>query len=192
LIYQETDVIEIEADPRAVKQILLNLTTNAIKFTPEGGVVNIHVESKSAGLIVNVKDTGIGISQEDIKRLAQPFEQIDSQHSRQHEGTGLGLALSKSLVNLHGGNFHIHSGVGEGTTVTFTLPIRPPVEKAKIDPNKVGSEISRLAQDIADVLTEGEKSFLVKRKPLTKQPIPYAPKTENAAQSPQLRNGTQG
>ena len=169
LIYRQTDVIEIEADPRAVKQVLLNLATNAIKFTPEGGVVTITVEPKSAGLIVHVKDTGIGISQEDIDRLAQPFEQIDSQHSRQHEGTGLGLALSKSLVQLHGGNFTIRSVIGEGTTVTFTLPIRPPKQKPKDDSNKVGSEISRLAQDIADVLTEGEKSFLTDQK---KQPLP--------------------
>lgn len=189
LIYRQTDVIEIEADPRAVKQILLNLATNAIKFTPEGGVVNISVEPKSAGLIVHVKDTGIGISQEDIERLAQPFEQIDSQHSRQHEGTGLGLALSKSLVQLHGGNFNIRSVIGEGTTVTFTLPIRPPKQKPKEDSNKVGSEISRLAQDIADVLTEGEKSFLTDQDRRTipansarRQATPYVPQ-DAAAQA---------
>ena len=152
LIYDGSETPEIEADPRAVKQILLNLTTNAIKFTPEGGMVRITVEPKSAGLIIHVSDTGIGISQEDIDRLAQPFEQIDSQHSRQHEGTGLGLALSKSLVELHGGNFKISSVVGEGTTVTFTLPTSVQKKAATPDTNEVGSEISRLAQDIADVL----------------------------------------
>jgi len=115
---------EIEADPRAVKQVLLNLMTNAIKFTPEGGTVSCEVTPNSAGLIVKISDTGIGIAQEDIERLANPFEQIDSQHSRQHEGTGLGLALSKSMVELHGGNF------------------------------KIESTLSRLAQDIADVLTD--------------------------------------
>ena len=156
LVYDENILPEIEADPRAVKQILLNLATNAIKFTPEGGVVTVAVEPKSAGLIVRVSDTGIGISKEDIERLAQPFEQIDSQHSRQHEGTGLGLALSKSLVELHGGNFTIESVVGQGTTVIFTLPNRPPEKKVVQDTNEVGNEISRLAQDIADVLTEGE------------------------------------
>jgi len=109
LLYDGSVTPEIEADPRAVKQILLNLTTNAIKFTPEGGMVRIAVEAKSAGLIIHVSDTGIGISAENIARIAQPFEQIDSQHSRQHEGTGLGLALSKSLVELHGGNFNISS-----------------------------------------------------------------------------------
>lgn len=156
LVYEEDIVPEIEADPRAVKQILLNLATNAIKFTPERGVVTIAVEAKSAGLIVRVSDTGIGISQDDIQRLAQPFEQIDSQHSRQHEGTGLGLALSKSLVELHGGNFSIESVVGQGTTVIFTLPNRPPEKKVVQGSNEVGNEISRLAQDIADVLTQGE------------------------------------
>lgn len=152
LIYDGTETPEIEADPRAVKQILLNLTTNAIKFTPEGGMVRIAVEPKSAGLIVHVSDTGIGISEQDIARLAQPFEQIDSQHSRQHEGTGLGLALSKSLVELHGGNFKISSVVGEGTTVTFTLPVTVQSKKTAPKSNEVGSEISRLAKDIADVL----------------------------------------
>lgn len=156
LVYDDAIVPEIEADPRAVKQILLNLATNAIKFTPEGGVVTLAVEPKSAGLIIRVSDTGIGISEEDIERLAQPFEQIDSQHSRQHEGTGLGLALSKSLVELHGGNFTIESVVGQGTTVIFTLPNRPPEKKAAKDTNEVGNEITRLAKDIADVLTEGD------------------------------------
>ena len=182
LIYEGSQTPEIEADPRAVKQILLNLTTNAIKFTPEGGMVRIAVEPKSAGLIIHVSDTGIGISKEDIARLAQPFEQIDSQHSRQHEGTGLGLALSKSLVELHGGNFQIDSVVGEGTTVTFTLPKTVQAKQPKSQSNEVGSEISRLAQDIADVLQASgaatapplEPAF----EPATQQvppPVQYAP-----------------
>ena len=156
LVFEDKPAKEIEADPRAVKQVLLNLITNAIKFTPEGGVVKVEVEPKSAGLIIRVTDTGIGISQEDIDRLAQPFEQIDSQHSRQHEGTGLGLALSKSLVELHGGNFNIQSKVGQGTTVTFTLPTKPPEVQEKAKPAEVGSEITKLANDIADVLSAGQ------------------------------------
>jgi signal transduction histidine kinase len=174
LVYDDTDLPEIEADPRLVKQILLNLTTNAIKFTPEGGVVTIAVEPKSAGLIVRVSDTGIGISAEDIARLAQPFEQIDSQHSRQHEGTGLGLALSKSMVELHGGNFKIESVVGQGTTVIFTLPNKPPEKKVVQDDNEVGNEITRLAQDIADVLTEGEIDTAGVA-PATPQPVAAPP-----------------
>ena len=173
LVYDDITQPEIEADPRAVKQILLNLTTNAIKFTPEGGVVTVAVEPKSAGLIIRVSDTGIGISEEDIARLAQPFEQIDSQHSRQHEGTGLGLALSKSLVELHGGNFTIESVVGQGTTVIFTLPNRPPEKKAVKSENMVGNEITRLAQDIADVLTEGEIN--TETNPIAPTPAPPPP-----------------
>jgi len=154
LIFSETELPEIHADPRAVKQVLLNLLTNAIKFTPEGGVVSVETAAKSAGLIIKVSDSGIGIAQENIDRLAKPFEQIESEHSRQHEGTGLGLALSKSLVELHGGNFVIESVLGEGTTVIFTLPNKPPEVEAPQEDNQVGSEISRLAKDIANVLTD--------------------------------------
>jgi len=192
LIYDDIMLPEIEADPRAVKQILLNLATNAIKFTPEGGVVTISVEPKSAGLIIRVTDTGIGISQEDIIRLAQPFEQIDSDHSRQHEGTGLGLALSKSLVELHGGNFTIESVVGQGTSVIFTLPNRPPEKKVIADSNVVGNEITRLAQDIADVLTEGEISTMAPQTPRASpppaaQPVSFVPHQAGtpAVQAPQ-------
>lgn len=181
LVYDGGETPEIQADPRAVKQILLNLTTNAIKFTPEGGMVRIAVEPKLAGLIVHVSDTGIGISKEDIERLAQPFEQIDSQHSRQHQGTGLGLALSKSLIELHGGNFKISSVVGEGTTVTFTLPVSVQPKKAEPQTNEVGSEISRLAQDIADVL---QASGSVAAPDLTPSPPP-PPAPQNAPVEPQ-------
>lgn len=178
LVFQEVEAKAIEADPRAIKQILLNLMTNAIKFTPEGGVVSVVVEPKSAGVIIRVSDTGIGISKEDIARLAQPFEQIDSQHSRQHEGTGLGLALSKSLVELHGGNFKIESVVGEGTTVIFTLPLSPPKVVEKSESTEVGSEITRLAQDIADVLSVGEASMeqrRVQNSPVASPPVAQQP-----------------
>jgi len=181
LVYEDQIMPEIEADPRAVKQILLNLATNAIKFTPEGGVVTIAVEAKSAGLIIRVSDTGIGISEEDIERLAQPFEQIDSQHSRKHEGTGLGLALSKSLVELHGGNFKIQSVVGQGTTVIFTLPNKPPAAKPVQSNTEVGNEISRLAKDIADVLTAGEVENLT-----TPPPTDFIPHDPGVPQNTEM------
>ncbi|MGB0906466.1 MAG: PAS domain-containing sensor histidine kinase [Maricaulaceae bacterium] len=155
LIYEPSIIPEIEADPRAIKQVLLNLMTNAIKFTPEGGTVSCEITPNSAGLIVKISDTGIGIAQEDIARLAQPFEQIDSQHSRKHEGTGLGLALSKSLVELHGGNFNIESTVGQGTQVIFTLPNKPVVKAPVVEASEVKDEITQLAKDIADVLATG-------------------------------------
>ncbi len=120
---------EIEADYRAVKQILLNLVSNAIKFTPAGGRVDIKVwslgeETADHRLQIKVCDTGIGIAQEDIGRLAQPFEQIETQHAKAQAGTGLGLALTKSLVEMHGGVFEIESEQGLGTTVSFTLPVK--------------------------------------------------------------------
>lgn len=185
LIYEPENLPEIEADPRAVKQILLNLMTNAIKFTPEGGAVSCEVTPNTAGLIIKISDTGIGIAQEDIDRLAKPFEQIDSQHSRQHEGTGLGLALSKSLVELHGGNFRIESVLGEGTSVIFTLPNTPVVKEVVQSSSEVGNEISRLAQDIADVLTDdGMKTNPAAQQQQVAAPPPQLqvpPRPQNAA-----------
>ena len=119
---------EIEADYRAVKQVLLNLLSNAIKFTPRGGRVTVRAEVRQDTLgervRVSVSDTGIGINKEDLTRLAQPFEQVESQHSKTTQGTGLGLALTKSLIELHEGALEMESTPGEGTTVSFILPIR--------------------------------------------------------------------
>jgi len=119
---------EIEADYRAVKQILLNLISNAIKFTPAGGRIDVKVwsldeDAADYRLQISVCDTGIGIAQEDISRLAKPFAQIETQHAKAQAGTGLGLALTKSLVELHGGVFEMESEPGLGTTVSFTLPV---------------------------------------------------------------------
>ena len=122
------DLPEFEADYRAIKQVLLNLLSNALKFTPHGGKVSVtaQVRRHIAGdrLRINVTDTGIGISPEDLSRLAKPFEQIESQHSKTQQGTGLGLALTKSLVELHGGELTLASTPGEGTTVSVTIPLR--------------------------------------------------------------------
>jgi two-component system, cell cycle sensor histidine kinase PleC len=118
---------EIEADYRAIKQVLLNLLSNALKFTPHGGEIRVTAELRRDALgervRVNVHDTGIGISKADLARLAQPFEQIESQHSKTQQGTGLGLALTKSLVEMHDGALDMASEPGQGTTVSFTLPI---------------------------------------------------------------------
>jgi two-component system cell cycle sensor histidine kinase PleC len=119
---------EIEADFRALKQVLLNLLSNAIKFTPRGGAVRVWGRAARGAdgidrVQVNVQDTGIGISREDLARLASPFEQVESQHSKTQQGTGLGLALSKALIGLHGGMLEIQSEPGKGTTVSFALDI---------------------------------------------------------------------
>jgi len=124
------DTPVVEADYRAIKQILLNLLSNAVKFTPRGGRVGVVVDRLPRGdaperVKVTVTDTGIGIAEADLARLARPFEQIESQHAKTQQGTGLGLALTKSLVELHGGALEIRSKAGAGTAVSFTLPVRP-------------------------------------------------------------------
>ena len=166
------EVQEIEADPRAIKQVLLNLLTNAIKFTPENGMVQVDLIQKKSGIIVKVSDSGIGISQENIERLAKPFEQVVDHSTKHKEGTGLGLALSKSLIELHGGNFKIESQLGQGTTVIFSLPNKPIVRKEEVKDNHVTQEISRLASDIASVLADNEAP-IEKPEPAETAPTPY-------------------
>lgn len=118
---------EVEADYRALKQVLLNILSNAIKFTPRDGRITVRAEGRSGAfgehIRVSVQDTGIGIAQDDLDRLARPFEQVESQHAKTTQGTGLGLALSKSLVEMHGGLLDMQSAPGEGTLVSFTVPL---------------------------------------------------------------------
>ncbi|MDB5442982.1 MAG: hypothetical protein JWP86_1184 [Phenylobacterium sp.] len=122
------DLPEVEADYRAVKQVLLNLLSNAVKFTPRGGriVIKAGVRDDPRGqrVRVTVQDSGIGISADDLERLARPFEQIENQHAKTQQGTGLGLALSKSLVEMHGGLLDLKSAPGQGTAASFSLPVR--------------------------------------------------------------------
>ena len=123
------NVPEIEADYRGLKQVMLNLISNAVKFTPEGGEITVSVAREGAGRMrIAVTDTGIGIAEADLARLAQPFEQVEGQHSKTTQGTGLGLALTKSLIELHGGEMTMTSAPGEGTTVSFDIPIRRPAQ----------------------------------------------------------------
>ena len=113
---------EVVADRRAVKQILINLAGNAIKFTEGGGVVSVDAALSGGDLLLTVSDTGIGIAAEKLATIGQPFTQVQDDYTRQYDGTGLGLALVKGLVALHGGRFHIESRPGEGTVVTVALP----------------------------------------------------------------------
>jgi PAS domain S-box-containing protein len=110
------------ADAPKVKQILYNLLGNAIKFTPDGGEINIHASLEGKMVRISVIDNGMGISSEDQKKLFSPFTQLDNSVSKQHEGTGLGLALVKELVELHGGRVWVESEVGKGSSFTFELP----------------------------------------------------------------------
>jgi cell cycle sensor histidine kinase DivJ len=112
------------ADRRAVKQILVNLLSNGVKYTPPGGQVQAIARIPDAGLGIEiiVSDNGMGISKQDLERLGKPFEQVENAETRAREGTGLGLALVKSLAQMHGGNALVESVLGEGTIVTVRLP----------------------------------------------------------------------
>jgi signal transduction histidine kinase len=114
------------ADERAVRQILFNLLSNALRFTPAGGVVGVHAAATAdGGATLTVYDTGVGIPQDQIARVVMPFEQIDNSYARSQGGTGLGLPLVDSLIQLHGGNLTIESDVGVGTRVTVRFPPAP-------------------------------------------------------------------
>jgi two-component system, cell cycle sensor histidine kinase DivJ len=112
-------------DPRAFKQIALNLVSNAVKFTERGGTVTVSAGIETARLVVRIVDTGVGIAADDLKRIGDPFFQAGTTYQRRHEGTGLGLSIVKSLVALHGGEVSVQSKVDEGTTVTVALPLTP-------------------------------------------------------------------
>ncbi|WP_233245800.1 sensor histidine kinase [Marinicauda salina] len=150
------DLPEIEADPRAIKQIILNLMSNAVKFTPEGGRVIVRGYDAVDGVVMQVADTGIGIAEEDLPRLGRPFEQIESQHSKSHQGSGLGLALSKSLVEMHGGTLRIDSVLGKGTTISFTLPVKPPRDISRPRADESADEPAEPAPDLEQALEDLE------------------------------------
>lgn len=119
----DADIPSLRADRLMVKQILLNLLSNAIKFTPEGGEVKVDAWlDAQRSLVFRVKDTGIGISPGDIKKVFEPFGQVGDSYTRPYGGTGLGLALVKSLTALHGGTVGLESELGVGTIVTVTFP----------------------------------------------------------------------
>jgi len=117
--------IEISADPKKLKQIMFNLLSNAVKFTPDGGGVAVSAKRSAEDFIeISVKDTGIGIKPEDLSKLFQTFSQIESTLTKTVEGTGLGLALTKKLVELHGGKIRAESEFGKGSRFIFTIPVK--------------------------------------------------------------------
>jgi len=112
----------LRADARRVRQILLNLVSNAIKFTPAGGEVRVRAFRRGGDVAISIADTGIGIAPQDITKAFESFRQIDSRLSRRYEGAGLGLPLTKQLVERHGGTIALDSKLGEGTIATVTFP----------------------------------------------------------------------
>ncbi len=114
---------EVVADRRALNQIMINLISNAIKFTPRGGIVTVSATCEAGKLVLCVDDTGVGIGADDLPRLGEAFFQARASYDRRHDGSGLGLSIVKGLVDLHGGDTDIRSRLGEGTRVTVLLPI---------------------------------------------------------------------
>jgi signal transduction histidine kinase len=110
-------------DERKIRQVILNLLSNAIKFTPEGGRIDVTATRESSAMVVAVSDTGIGIKREDQERIFAEFQQVGSDYTKKAEGTGLGLALSRKFVELHGGAIMVESAEGEGSTFTFRIPL---------------------------------------------------------------------
>lgn len=119
------DSLILEADRRATKQILLNLMSNALKFSKEGGRISVKASIVDQDIVVEITDNGIGISKANLKKLGRPFEQVQNQFTKSHKGSGLGLAISRSLAEMHDGSLEITSKINVGTTVSLTLPIRP-------------------------------------------------------------------
>jgi signal transduction histidine kinase len=115
---------QVEADERKIRQVLLNLLSNAIKFTPEGGRIEVAAKPVDGSAEVSVRDTGVGIAPEDQEAIFEEFKQV-GMASKKVEGTGLGLALSRKFIELHGGRIWVESQTGAGSTFTFTIPMRP-------------------------------------------------------------------
>lgn len=145
----------INADPTKFKQILYNFLSNAIKFTPDGGTVNVAAKLENGMVQVSVKDTGIGIAKGHQDMIFEEFYQVDSSYSKQYKGTGLGLPLTKKLVELHGGKIWVESEPEKGSTFSFTMPLRaekelteaPAVEEEKVSIKEEGKPTILVVED---------------------------------------------
>jgi signal transduction histidine kinase len=135
------------ADDKRLRQMMLNLLSNALKFTPQGGEVSIDVYRRGKNIAISVSDTGVGMREEDIATALEPFGQVENQQVLNHQGTGLGLPLTKQLAELHGGRLDLESQPGRGTTVTILLPEQGNGKSTKPGPgrNKFGTHPLSLA-----------------------------------------------
>jgi two-component system, cell cycle sensor histidine kinase DivJ len=141
------DLPDMTGDPRAFRQIVLNLVSNAIKFTERGGTVTVSAGVEGSRLMLRVTDNGVGIAADDLKRIGDPFFQAGKTYQRRHEGTGLGLSIVKSLVELHAGEIIVQSKIDEGTTVSVALPLtftppapQQPSNVAKLTPRSASQD----------------------------------------------------
>lgn len=145
---------EIVADARACRQVLINLISNALKYTAPGGTVSVGLTREVDGLEITVADTGMGIAPEDLPRLGTPFFQAGSGgYARSHEGTGLGLSVVQGLVGLHGGSIRIESAPGAGTVVTVTFPYTGRDQSAPGGPAPISTAVRGAAPKRPKVVT---------------------------------------
>ncbi|MGZ8330816.1 MAG: PAS domain-containing sensor histidine kinase [Rhodoplanes sp.] len=151
----ESDLPPINADKRALKQVLINLLSNAVKFTDRGGHVTVGAKRAGADVLISVEDNGIGIREDDLPRVGDPFFQSGDSQDRSRDGTGLGLSIVKGLVGLHGGEVSIVSRIGAGTRVAVRLPLDCGSGKAAkpVLPLKSSATITRLATSV-DAVSE--------------------------------------
>lgn len=150
----DESITNIYADKIRFKQILYNLISNAIKFTPKGGNIDVNIRKEGDMARVSVKDTGIGISKENIEKLFTPFTQLESAANRQYEGTGLGLSLVKRFVELHKGRIWVESEESKGTTFTFELPLKEGFEASTREGMSANIENIPPLSDISTELLE--------------------------------------
>jgi cell cycle sensor histidine kinase DivJ len=139
------------ADRRAFNQILINLVSNAIKFTPRGGRVSVSAFTDGPTMSVVVEDTGVGIAEDDLPRIGEAFFQVRASYDRRHDGTGLGLSIVKGLVQLHDGDIDISSRLGQGTRITVRLPIEREDCRRPADPIKLVTDRAKELATIANV-----------------------------------------
>jgi cell cycle sensor histidine kinase DivJ len=143
------DLGEFTADPRACRQIALNLLANSVKFTPAGGRIVLFARKEASGLVFGVRDTGVGISAADLDRVTKPFVQASDGTARSHDGAGLGLSVVKGLADLHGGRMSLESRVGAGTCVTVYLPAAQVLAPAKPCPTVADDSHAAVPEDTA-------------------------------------------
>jgi cell cycle sensor histidine kinase DivJ len=152
------DLPVMTGDPRAFRQIVLNLVANAIKFTERGGSVTVSAAAEGSRLMLRITDTGVGIAPDDLKRIGDPFFQAGKTYQRKHEGTGLGLSIVKGLVGLHNGEINVQSKVDEGTTVTVALPLTFTAPAAEVPSSNVATLKPALRSGLQEQAHQVKKS----------------------------------
>ena len=149
----DTDIEEkiIACDPEKIERIVLNLISNAIKFSDEGDEIFVDIKDKNEFVEISVKDNGIGIEENHLNMIFDRFKQVDKSLSRNAEGTGIGLSLVKSIVELHGGSIYVESEVGKGSKFTVMIPSKKVFQENMLYSRKVGSKDENIQVELSDV-----------------------------------------